>query len=51
MVTRRSTRSAVREDLVRWDSQLLQLLTHWFAVTNFYPEWDSRGCGFISVSQ
>jgi hypothetical protein len=30
---------------------LLQVLTHWFALTNFYPERDSRGCGFISARQ
>ena len=33
------------------DLQPLQLLTHWFAITNFCPAWDSRGCGFISARQ
>ena len=35
--------------LVRWDLYLLQLRTHWFAITSLFPEEDSRGRGFISA--
>lgn len=38
--------------LVRLDLYLLQRLTHWwFTISNFYPESDSRGCGFITARQ
>ena len=28
-----------------------QIPALWLAITSFYPERDSRGCGFISVQQ
>ena len=37
--------------LSRWNLHPLQNRTPWLTITNFYPDRDSRGCGFISARQ
>jgi hypothetical protein len=36
-----------RNSFGRWDLYLLQIFTHGFAITNFCPRQNNRGCGFI----
>ena len=40
-----------KDSVVREESLLLKLLTHWLAITNLYFELDSGSCGFISARQ